>query len=133
MKEFRQITPIIILKLLQELWNGGVRLDIACVPTENYLRRCPNGATMECILLAQAAGVAALHEQFNKTKAIIPVERRCERRIGGAWLLGLPLPGKYLLFCGNAGLHKALKNTVSQLQLRQLSGLSSGWYHGTAA
>jgi threonine-phosphate decarboxylase len=83
-------------------------------------------------VLAQAAGVAALHEKqfLIKTKAMIPVERRWlkdELEALGFWVC--PSQTNYLLFCGNAGLHKALKkHGIAIRNCENYHGLSPGWY-----
>ena len=135
MKEFLTDYPqLFILKAFTKSYGmAGVRLGYClCSDRELLTEMSKMVQPWNVSVLAQAAGVAALHEKqfLIKTKAIIPVERRWlkdELEALGFWVC--PSQANYLLFCGNAGLHKALKkHGIAIRNCENYHGLSPGWY-----
>ena len=112
---------------------AGVRLGYCLCADGQLLRKMSHAVQpWNVSTLAQAAGVAALHERafLQKTRALIPQERQWlkgQLEALGFWVC--PSKANYLLFQGREDLHQRLRERgIAIRSCHNYHGLGVGWY-----
>ena len=125
---------LFILKAFTKSYGmAGVRLGYCLCADGQLLRKMSHTVQpWNVSTLAQAAGVAALHERafLQKTRALIPVERQWlqgQLEALGFWVC--PSKANYLLFHGSQDLREQLrKQGIAIRGCGNYHGLGTGWY-----
>ena len=125
---------LFILKAFTKSYGmAGVRLGYCLCADGQLLRKMSHAVQpWNVSTLAQAAGVAALHERafLQKTRALIPQERQWlkgQLEALGFWVC--PSKANYLLFQGSQDLWEQLrKQGIAIRSCGNYHGLGTGWY-----